>query len=77
MIVRALATLGARHNLPTAIVQEGSLAFTALTVVIAGTGLMAQLRNGFGVPLPFPLSLLLLPLDFLEWIVKAAVYLTS
>jgi hypothetical protein len=38
------------------------------------TGLWTQLRNGFASPLPFPLSVLLWPLNVAEWLVAWAVH---
>ncbi len=74
MVVKGLAAFGARYGLPHHVIEEGTLPFTLLTTLVAYLGLSTQLRTGFGAPLSFPLSILLLPLDLLESLVKFAVY---
>lgn len=77
IIVRSSLGLLVRRQLISADVSEGSFLFTAAALLIAASGFMSQLRNGFGVPVPFPLSILLWPLSFAEWLIAAALYWTK
>lgn len=75
LVVKGLAAFGRRHGVPTDIVDEGTLAFTALTALVAFAGLSVQLQSGFGSPLSFPFSVILWPLNILEYLVKWGVYM--
>ncbi len=115
MVVRGLAQYARRRGIAVELAEEGTFAFTAVTValgalgampcccvrchgapsvalsspsslcrllvsvcrvavVVTVTGLWTQLRNGFASPLPFPLSVLLWPLNVAEWLVAWAVH---
>ena len=60
-----------------AVLADGTPLFTAVTIGLAVLGFWLQLRNGFGIPIPFPLSILFWPLHFLEWAITWAVYLSD
>jgi hypothetical protein len=77
ILLRAVAGILLRKGLLGSPLIEGSFVFTACTLLMAASGFASQLRNGFGVPIPWPLSMLLWPLDLLEWLVTTAVYLTK